>query len=960
MTDGSNTNASDSANAGTSAASDTVRGGLASSKSAADPQSPSKQEPVAKQQPADGAVGSGSGFGPYAERWRAARDVAWRRAGPVLARIAPAIRRSSHAAAEVAGAASRSAAAAARAVAQGAAEGAHQLAGQARRRLPAWMRSETRRKRRRGAVLAIGLAIAGPVLAIATYATLSTSDQAALASPWFKALILADLVYLFALIGLIGAKVARLVSATRARSAGARLHGRMVAVFTGVAAAPTILVAVFFFLIIQLGFQAWFNDQVGSVVRNSREVAQAYAEEHREAIRSQTISLARELAARSSELIDGVRDPRFESLLDRVTENAPFSDVYVIDGSGEIIARSEFSFLFTYTPPSRADVSGAGGGAIVVREDRDRDEMRALVRLGADAYLYVTRPVSGDVLRSVARTNQGVSLYNRLEENRDVWLVQFAALYLGFAALVLLAAIYLGLWFAERLARPIARLAEAAQRVREGDLTARVKEERSEDDLALLSRAFNRMTEEVRRKQEDLTEANRLSEARRQFSEAVVLGVPAGVVGLDGFGRVQVINNAAAEILRLDANAAVGRSFAELAPEFAPLMSDAALDGSELLERQIRLLRDNVELELLARATLQEPSASGAGEAIGPVITIDDLTDLNSAQRLAAWGDVARRVAHEIKNPLTPIQLAAERLRRKYSGRLGDDAESFDRYVETIVRQTGDIGRMVDAFVRFAKLPSPKMAVEPLDAILREAVNLQREGREQIIYDLIIAPHGEARDSDGPAAPDSATNRSGQSADWATRCDRGQITQALTNLLTNAADAIAARLQEEAAAGVAPAPAEIRVSLRRERGRAVIEISDNGVGLPQKERRRLLEPYVTTREKGTGLGLAIVSKILEEHGGSLELADAEPFHPEARAGACARMSTPLLNGADPSIASPATQEVAAERYSDHNTEEAAAADPVEGAAMAETGAAADGLDAPSDRRQPAASLAPTE
>lgn len=734
-------------------------------------------------------------------------------------------------------------------------------------------------RRRRGALLAAAMAVAGPLLAFGTYLTLSTSNRGALESVWFKLLIFADIAYLLALIGLIGVQIAKLIRARRSRSAGAKLHTRMATVFGGVAAVPTILVAVFFFLIIHLGFQAWFSRQVSEVVQHSRFVARAYVEEHRESMATQTLSLARQLAARASDLIDGARDRRFPLLVAEMTEDAPFANVFVIDRAGKVIARGEFSFLWGYQPPAGDAFERAQSGAVVIGAGEGREVLQALVRLESNAYLFVTRAISPEVLNSLDKTDAGVQLYTRLEQNRGVWLAQFAALYLGFAILVLLAAVYFGLWFAERLARPLSRLSEAAGRVALGDLDARVKEERSDDDLALLSRAFNRMTDEVKRKQEALTQANREAEARRQFTEAVVLGVPAGVVGLDAERRVQVMNRAAGALLSLNPESSLGKRFDLLAPEFKGLLADAEYEPLTGVESQIKLNRDEGERELLARAASQH--VDGSKEAVsGFVVTIDDLTDLNSAQRLAAWGDVARRVAHEIKNPLTPIQLSAERLRRKYAARLGEDAENFERYIETIVRQTADIGRMVDAFSRFAKMPTPKLADEDLAQVLGEALLLQQEGRSNIHYDFEVDPSVES---------------------WTTHCDRGQLTQAFTNLLTNASDAIQARVKQDQEAGLDPAPGRIRVHLELADNRASIRIEDNGVGLPKQGRRKLLEPYVTTREKGTGLGLAIVSKIVEDHGGSLDLGDAQPFEEGARIGACVRLSLPLKksSAADP-------------------------------------------------------------
>ena len=766
------------------------------------------------------------------------------------------------------------------------------------------------RRRSRGAWVAIGLSIAGPLLAVATYATLSGADEGTRGALWFKALILLDVCYLVVLASLIGLQVARLLMARRARSAGSRLHGRMVAFFTGVAAAPAILVAIFFFLVIQLGFEAWFSNQVSSVVQNSREVAQAYAREHRQSIGTSARAFAADLNLAARRFLGGLQDRRFRAYLDRTTEKYGFSDVYLIDSDGAIIVKGSDSFEFTYTPPSSDDLTRAlieapltfsdatdedprtRETSVVIREDEAAGEMRALVRLDAlfDAFLYVSRPVDGAVLASLDLTNRGVESYNRLQKNRDAWLAQFALLYLGFVVLVLMAAIYLGLWFAERLARPIGRLAAAAQRIRSGDLVVRVKEDQSDDEIGLLSRVFNRMTEEVKRKQDALTDAKEESERRRLFSEAVLSGVSAGVLGLDADGRIRLMNRSAAKLLDLSTERDVGRSFAEAAPEFADMFADAAVDPTIDIERPIRISRNDESRELLARITsevLEAPDGGvGAGstettpvgaEIVGYVVTVDDLTALVAAQKTAAWADVARRIAHEIKNPLTPIQLAAERLRRKYSDRLGDDSEAFERYTETIVRQTGDIGRMVDAFVRFAKMPAAVLEDWELAALTREAVLLQEEARAHIAYVVSI--------EDEPLS---------------IRCDRGQILQALTNLLQNAADAIQARVAADAAEGRTGAAPEIRVVVRRVAGQATVAVSDNGVGLPQKDRRKLLEPYVTTREKGAGLGLAIVLKIVEEHGGDFALADAEPFAEGAAVGASATMGLPLRTAETPS------------------------------------------------------------
>ena len=664
--------------------------------------------------------------------------------------------------------------------------------------------------------------------------------------------------------------------------------------FTGIAAAPSILVALFFFLVIQIGVESLFNERVASVVRNSQEVARAYAAEHRETIRTRALALAAELNLATRNVLGGLRDPRFRRIFYAATAQSEFSDVYIIDSSGEIIVQGRDSFLFTYTAPSAEEIANAQSGATTIRWDGDAGEIRALVRLDVlfDAFLYVTRPVDGAVLEFSEKTSRGVAEYERARETRNEWLAQFALLYLGFVVLVLLAAIYLGLWFAERLARPIGRLAAAAQRVRSGDLVVRVKEERGDDEIGLLSRVFNRMTEEVKRKQDALTDAKEESERRQLFTESVLSGVSAGVLGLDADGRIRLMNRSAAGLLGLSSDRDVGRDFADAAPEFAEMLADAKVDPTRALEQPIRVSRGDEERELLARITTERLDGSAAetpldrgdgevAEIVGFVVTIDDLTALVSAQRMAAWGDVARRVAHEIKNPLTPIQLAAERLRRKYSDRLGDEAEAFERYTETIVRQTGDIGRMVDAFVRFARMPAAVMEDAELSSLAREAVLLQEEARTHIAYSI--------------DAPKGAID---------IRCDRAQILQALTNLLQNAADSLQARVANDAADGRAGAAPEIRVAIRLDGARASVAVADNGVGLPLKDRRKLLEPYVTTREKGAGLGLAIVQKIVEEHGGEFTLTDAQPFEDGAPVGAMATLTLPAL---ERDVAAPAVE-----------------------------------------------------
>jgi two-component system nitrogen regulation sensor histidine kinase NtrY len=412
------------------------------------------------------------------------------------------------------------------------------------------------------------------------------------------------------------------------------------------------------------------------------------------------------------------------------------------------------------------------------------------------------------------------------------------------ALLLLLAAVWLGLVFAKQLVQPVSELIEAAEQVRAGNLGARVREPNASDELSLLSRTFNRMTSQLASQRADLVEANRQVDKRRRFTETVLAGVSAGVIGLDLDGRITLVNRSAAEFLGAEPELLAGRDLAEILPEMVPILDQLGPTQTKLIQSQFDLRRPG----LPQRTLLVRIAAEQQGRQVrGYVATFDDVTELLQAQRKAAWADVARRIAHEIKNPLTPIQLAAERLKRKYLKQIDTDPETFVTCTDTIIRQVGDIGRMVDEFSAFARMPQPVMRRESLGELVAQAVFLQRQAHPDIVFDA-------AKPSDPVIVA----------------CDGRQITQALTNLLQNAIDSIEGRSAED---GESPPPGHIEVLVTLEGGHALITISDNGKGLPEAERDRLTEPYVTTRAKGTGLGLAIVKKIMEDHAGSLDMQD---------------------------------------------------------------------------------------
>ena len=725
------------------------------------------------------------------------------------------------------------------------------------------------RARRVRTAATLGLVVLGPVLALLTFLMMGPLGQGA-ASPALRVVLLADLVYVLTVAALVLGRVARMVAARRARSAGSRLHLRLVGVFALVALIPTVTVAVFAGLTINVGLEGWFSDRVRNVVGASLEAAEAYEAEQVRDLRIDARALARFVDSASR----GPFPPTDGELRQLLGEGQSriqrgLKEAYVIDGSGEIRARGVgSSWAFNYERPSAEALARARAGETAVIEDWDINEFRALVALDGlgERYLYVTREVDGELLALLDDTQESVRLYNQLESERGRLLFEFSLLYLGFALILILAAIWLGLWFAERLSRPVGRLAGAAQRVGSGDLSVRVKEERGDDEIAMLGRVFNQMTRQLKAQRDTLLEANAQIERRRRLFDSVLSSVTAGVIGLDAEGRVTFMNRAALRMLAIEEREDQHEALAEAVPEFAGLLARLSSGEGGTMQQEIRLNRRGKLENLLVRMAERR---SGEGQLEGYVVAFDDVTDLVAAQRMAAWGDVARRIAHEIKNPLTPIQLSAERVKRKFGRKLEDaDAEALEELTGVIVRQTSDLRRIVDEFSKFARMPEPDRRLADLAALLRDAVTLQRQ---QL---------GKSIRADLPDAPVPV------------EVDETMVGQALTNLIKNAGEAIESLREKGAPEGYRP---EIRVGLALTETQAVVTISDNGIGLPE-DRARLFEPYVTTREKGTGLGLPIVRKIVEEHGGSLELSDAPLFEGAAHRGACAEIRLPRALG----------------------------------------------------------------
>jgi two-component system nitrogen regulation sensor histidine kinase NtrY len=730
-----------------------------------------------------------------------------------------------------------------------------------------WERiSRLRRLRRLQTWAALGLVILGPVLALLTYLLLGPLDQGT-SSNALRLVLLADLVYVLMVAGLVLQRVVRMIAARRSQSAGSKLHLRLTGVFALMALLPTVTVAVFATLSVNMGLEAWFSDRVGRVVDNSVAAAKAYEEEHRRDLVTDARALAQVINANKRAMVfmdDGSIRQVLSSGQREIQRG--LREAFVIDGAGEIRARGERSYLFDYEEPTPAQIREAQAEGVLVIRDWDNDEFRALMPLEAfaDRLLYVSRNVDGAILSLLDETQETARFYKQRESERGRLLFEFGLLYVGFAVILMLAAIWLGMWFAERLSRPVGRLTSAAQRVGEGDLDTLVREEDGDDEIAQLSTYFNRMTRQLKGQRDRLLANTQQIERRRRLFDSVLGSVSSGVVGLDAKGRVTFVNRAAERLLDWQEDQQ-SLSLSVAVPEFAPLFDRLRASPGGFVQEEIKVSRGARAENLLVRMSTR---AGEKGRREGYVVAFDDVTDLVTAQRMAAWGDVARRIAHEIKNPLTPIQLSAERIKRKFARQLPpEEAESLEQLTDVVVRQTTDLRRIVDEFSKFARMPEPQTAPLSLTDVLREAAVLQESGQPEVRFELDL--------TEAPLRAD---------------IDAAMIGQALTNLIKNAGEAIESLREAGAPEGHAPV---IRIESADAGDWAVIRISDNGIGLPD-DHGRLFEPYVTTRDKGTGLGLPIVKKIIEEHGGTLVLEDAEPFAPGAHRGACAVVRLPLL------------------------------------------------------------------
>lgn len=723
--------------------------------------------------------------------------------------------------------------------------------GVIRKRLSLWLRRPNRFPG-----LEIMVAAIAVIIGLSSYAILTGRHAPAEGfSPQTVTLLLvANLAPLLALLVLIARRVAILIGNRRANIAGAHLHVRLTALFAALAAAPTIIVVIFASLLFQFGVQFWFSDRARTVLDNADRVAQAYVDENKDRILDDIIAMGRDIAAyrhdfglKSQSFKDGLA---FQVAARNLSEAAVFT--YHDDGF-EVYASDSFD-----SPPlveRTSDINLAGitpGQGVVVASARDRVE--AVVHLqgpgNAPLFLYASRRVEPRVLEQVARTQSALSDYNALTERSRSLQWTFNTILLVASLLIVAAAIWFAILLASRIVAPIGALAKAAERVGTGDLDAQVPVTGS-DEISALARSFNRMTAELKAQQTALRTANMQSEERRRFIEAVLAGVSAGVMSIDNEGVIIIANASAEALLERGPDGLTGHRLQHVVPEFSDLLESAQSDGivgTEITRVRTHEDRGRETQTLVVRLSSDGGSSDGA-KTRNHILTFDDISQQLADQRRAAWADVARRIAHEIKNPLTPISLAAERLKRRFGAKVEDDRSTFDKLTDTIVRQVGDLRRMVDEFSAFARMPTPIFHKESIVEIVQQTLFLVEVGSSDIKFSF-------------EADPDISPFI----------CDRRQIGQAIVNLLKNASEAILATEKE--------GQIDIRITELDDRLR--VSIADTGCGIADTLQERLFEPYVTTRQKGTGLGLAIVKRIVEDHHGQLTIQNRPGGGAEAR------------------------------------------------------------------------------
>ena len=713
--------------------------------------------------------------------------------------------------------------------------------------------------------IAVLLVMAAIISGFLTYAALTKAPPFGDSPGLVITLLNVDLVVLLLLVTLIAQRIVSVWSNKKKGIAGSNLHVRLVYVFSILVAVPTIVMTIFSAMFFHFGVQAWFSERVQTAIHESQEVAESYLEEHKHVIRSDTLAMANDLDRQADRLL--LDEKMFSKAVDTQSFFRNLSEAIVMHKSGRILARSSLAFALEYEPPPDFIINQANDGDVVLMMGENGDRVRALVKLRnmSDTYLFVGRMIDPNVLSHLSAAQLAIEDYDTLKSKYSSLQITVTMIFVVVGLLLLLAAIWSGLLLARQLVNPISELITASDRVRAGDLTSRVPDSKRLEEFEYLAASFNRMTSQIQNQRDELIEANRQIDSKRRLTETVLAGVSSGVIGVDGQGVINLANSAASKFLSVDLDDITDKYILDILPELETTLEDVAKRPKKMVQREIPVLSQTGERRtFLFNVVIEQLEESAAGL----IITFDDITELQSAQRKAAWSDVARRIAHEIKNPLTPIQLSAERLKRKYLKDIKKDSDTFEECTDTIIKHVGDIGRMVDEFSSFARMPDPILKLENLSKHIEQSLILSKQAHSDIAFELIKEKDVE---------------------DMSIELDPRQIRQVMTNLLQNAVDSIQSQKSKRAMVDI--------LIGHKDKDELFVAITDSGAGFPKNEDiSQLSEPYITHKEKGTGLGLAIVKKIMEDHDGQLLLGAPQWLEKHSqwtdRDGACVVLTFP--------------------------------------------------------------------
>lgn len=673
-----------------------------------------------------------------------------------------------------------------------------------------------------------------------------------------------DLVLLILLVSLIAHRIVSVWSGRKRGLAGSRLHIRFVYIFSLLVAIPTIIMTVFSAMFFHYGIQAWFSQRVQTAINESQAVAQSYLEEHKEVIRADASAMANDLSRQADYFV--LNQDTFSKALDTQAFFRNIAEAIVITPDGDVMARSSLAFTLEYEIPQDYAFAQASIGDVVLITNTEQDRVRALVKLNGfgDAYLFAGRMIEPQVLQHLKAAQMATQDYNTLQARYSNMQVTVTLLFVVVGLLLLLAAIWSGLLIARELVNPIAELIKASDRVRAGDLESRLPlDTKRLEEFDYLAKSFNRMTAQLSEQRNELIDANRQIDRRRRLTETVLSGVSSGVIGVNKEGHINLANHSASKLLGLTEKDMLNRYITDIFPQLDYLLERISSEKNKSVRGEIEFTSGK---ESKRTFICQISVERLEHDDTGLIITFDDITELQAAQRKSAWSDVARRIAHEIKNPLTPIQLSAERLKRKYLKQIDKDADAFIQCTDTIIRHVTDIGRMVDEFSSFARMPEPQFEIRNIKKCIKDAMFLSKQAHPQIHFKI--------------NSPD---------ADMMSKIDASQIRQVMTNLLQNAIDSIYE----------ANGQGEIKIDIGHKDDKCCfVSIRDNGIGFPENEDiLKFTDPYVTRKVKGTGLGLAIVKKIMEDHGGEIILGHRDWLGiPETieSSGACVILVFPLI------------------------------------------------------------------